>query len=291
MLISLSIIWQKCLDHPAADGVIRVDNYWCHSAILSTRPKETVSLSSSKPKIIGDAIDNSSDNSNSNGGGSSGNSGERISSSSSSSSSSDNNDENIISNSDSTKNVPQFDSNNAPSKNILPIKEKTKNTDDKTNNVESNLKNDIQNKLKKFDPRARLKEMKKFSEMKGGPAFAAKLRSKARSALLASKSLVLKNSNNSKDLIMIKTNDGNEADMKDFNEEDVVPIPKILAVDLPGMSFITLFCDDQKVSGVIFCSNYHLFQNAVKSVLYYIGVQTVINDRVRHTAIFDNRRP
>ena len=257
MLISLNlIILQKCLDHPAADGVIRVDNYWCHSAILSTRPKETVSLSSSKPKIIGDAIDNSSDNSNSDGGGSSGNSGERISSSSSSSNNSDNNDENIISNSDSTKNFPQFDSNSAPSKNILPIKEKAKNADDKTNNVESNLKNDIQIKLKKFDPRARLKEMKKFSEMKGGPAFAAKLRSKARAALMASQLLGVKNSNNNNKDSMKKNNDGNEVEVKDLHDDvEVEVVPKILAVDLPGMSFITLFCDDQKVSKIRFIWN------------------------------------
>ena len=35
MLVSKST---ECPDYPREDGVIRVDNYWCHSAILSTRP-------------------------------------------------------------------------------------------------------------------------------------------------------------------------------------------------------------------------------------------------------------
>ena len=92
--------------------------------------------------------------------------------------------------------------------------------------------------------------MKKFSEMKGGPAFAAKFRSKARAALMASQLLGVKNNNNNKDS-MKKNNDGNEVDMKDLHDDvevEVEVVPKILAVDLPGMSFITLFCDDQKVS-------------------------------------------
>ena len=98
--------------------------------------------------------------------------------------------------------------------------------------------------------------MKKFSEMKGGPAFAAKLRSKARAALMASQLLGVKNSNNNNKDSMKKNNDGNEVEVKDLHDDvEVEVVPKILAVDLPGMSFITLFCDDQKVSKIRFIWN------------------------------------
>ena len=74
--------------------------------------------------------------------------------------------------------------------------------------------------------------------MKGGSAFAAKLRSKAREALIAS-----------------RTSYSNFQDARKIQIEKKEELSKVidvnpciqLAVDLPGMSFITLFCDDQKV--------------------------------------------
>lgn len=102
-------------------------------------------------------------------------------------------------------------------------------------------------KPKKFDPRARLNELKRNANMKGGAAFAAKLRSKAREAIVASRA----------QLLSAKTAyDTKKAEDKTVSEvHQVVEIspPKVSAVDLPGMSFITLFCDDQKVIEIEVC--------------------------------------
>ena len=74
--------------------------------------------------------------------------------------------------------------------------------------------------------------------MKGGSAFAAKLRSKAREALLASRTSY----SNFQDARKMQIEKKEELS----KTIDVNPCIQ-LAVDLPGMSFITLFCDDQKV--------------------------------------------
>ena len=83
--------------------------------------------------------------------------------------------------------------------------------------------------------------------MKGGSAFAAKLRSQAREALLASRTSFTNFQEARKNLLEKKEEESAKA-------VDVSPCIQ-LAVDLPGMSFITLFCDDQKVKG---SSNYFL---------------------------------
>jgi hypothetical protein len=95
------------------------------------------------------------------------------------------------------------------------------------------------NRAKKFDPRARLNEIKRNANMKGGSAFAAKLRSQAREALLASRTSFTNFQDARKDLLEKKKEESAKA-------VDVSPCIQ-LAIDLPGMSFITLFCDDQKV--------------------------------------------
>jgi hypothetical protein len=62
MLISKST---ECADYPREDGVIRVDNYWCHSAILSTRAA-SAEESPSADDGPSSAGDNNSDRGNSN---------------------------------------------------------------------------------------------------------------------------------------------------------------------------------------------------------------------------------
>ena len=133
--------------------------------------------------------------------------------------------------------------------------------------ITDRIVSDITNKKqKKFDPRARLKEMRKMAEMKGGPVFAAKLRSNARKAMLATQNAFDKmkennlnnqnnndrNSNNDKKSGSgnnQNNNNNNDKNGENENGDDASnSLPKISAVDLPGMSFITLFCDDQKVS-------------------------------------------
>ena len=176
---------------------------------------------------------------------------------------------------------------------------------------------DITNKKqKKFDPRARLKEMRKMAEMKGGPVFAAKLRSNARKAMLATQNAFDKlkennlnnqnnndrNSNNMKSgSANNQNNNNNNSDKNGENENDddaSNSLPKISAVDLPGMSFITLFCDDQKVSHAdffsvclslysslyapIFYSHYHLVSYLIENLIfvffsYILGSAAVID--------------
>ena len=218
-----------------------MDNYWCHSAILSTRPKEdTSSIAAARSIISGDTgiqLAEGTDN------GSSG-----INSNSNSNSEYDN--------FNNPKNIPQLDTSSSvpPSP---PIGADI--IDNETNNINDNVKNKIQNRIKKFDPRARLKEIKKNAEMKSGPAFAAKLRSQARAALQASRLLIANNNENKNNIINVNDkdikknsiNDNNSNNINDTdtkNENQDIITPKILAVDLPGMSFITLFCDDQRVS-------------------------------------------
>ena len=75
--------------------------------------------------------------------------------------------------------------------------------------------------------------------MKGGTAFAAKLRSKAREALLASRTSFANFQDARKDNVVKKEELAKAVDVNPCIQ---------LAVDLPGMSFITLFCDDQKVN-------------------------------------------
>ena len=197
----------QCPDRPSTDGVIRVDNYWCHSAIISTRPIGP-SPSATKPNTIDtsvppqDAVKQSSvsgslpappspSNSNS------------ISSSSSTGSSG----------SGSSSSSSPYGRENKP------------------------------HRPRKFDPRARLNELKRNANMKGGSAFAAKLRSKAREALLASRTSY----SNFQDARKVKIEKKEEL----AKTIDVNPCIQ-LAVDLPGMSFITLFCDDQKVNNNIY---------------------------------------
>ena len=215
------------MDHPSTDGVIRVDNYWCHSAILSTRPKELSSIIPSSSNGI--------KNSEVQGEGSplppqDGVGGAGV---------------------DNGLNGPGFESPSTMS--VSPPLEPANSGSNSNSHSSSSTRTPgkRENMMKKFDPRARLSEMKRNAEMKGGPAFAAKLRSKARAAMLASREkfnlLQLKNkeNQNSKNNIAGEGNDGRDGDVR--TSDEAVRATKVLAVDLPGMSFITLFCDDQKV--------------------------------------------
>lgn len=180
--------------------MIRVDNYWCHSAILSTRPKG-VPAQTQKHSVVVEEIPPSPDP--------------------------------IISASGSGRGTPSraFSSVDTPSENFIVRS---------TTGINKRLK------PKKFDPRARLDELKRNANMKGGAAFAAKIRSKAREAMAASRA----------SLVSARTAyEMKKAEDKTVSEvQQVVEIstPKLSAVDLPGMSFITLFCDDQKVIDALY---------------------------------------
>jgi hypothetical protein len=189
------------------DGVIRVDNYWCHSAILSTRPKEA-------PIPVSPTV------------------------------------------SEAVSNGRQDE---PPTGNTLvtPPTDNTQTTDSPRADDHITIQEIVENsgiRHKKFDPRARLNELKRNAERKIGPEFAAKLRSRARAAMRASKAL-MNNENINKQDSDENVIDGSQKSIKDQGSgaeassehtKENCP-PKILAVDLPGMSFITLFCDDQKV--------------------------------------------
>ena len=91
-----------------------------------------------------------------------------------------------------------------------------------------------------------MNELKRNANMTGGSAFAAKLRSKARDALLASRTSF----SNFQDA----RKEHNHVEKKEEPPRAAEVNPCIqLAVDLPGMSFITLFCDDQKVNHLVSC--------------------------------------
>jgi hypothetical protein len=208
-LIDFNMINLQCNDHPANDGVIRVDNYWCHSAILSTRPKDIPVSLPVKTSYIDD------------------NSG------------SVNSPNNVSSSSDRERAYITASS--------LPITGRDIELDREanfSNNSNRNEKNsNKRNKIEIFDPKARLNDLRKNSSLKTGSLFAAKLRIKAREALKKSKNPFNK----------INENFNRQKDKKGHESARLEPeietklLPKISAVDLPGMSFITLFCDDQKV--------------------------------------------
>ena len=175
--------------------MIRVDNYWCHSAILSTRPKG-IPVQIQKPVLVEESPPSPDP---------------------------------VTSASGPLRGAPvrAFSSVDAPTENA---------------NMRRTTDSNKHMKPKKFDPRARLDELKRNANMKGGAAFAAKIRSKAREAMAASRA----------QLVSART----AYEMKKAEDKIVSEVhqdidnspPKLSAVDLPGMSFITLFCDDQKVA-------------------------------------------
>lgn len=172
-----------CHDYPANDGVIRVDNYWCHSAILSTRPRvpdlsPTSSVSIDSPSC-----------------------------------------------SDTKESIPSVPLETIPLKSI-PLEK----VDIKIDNSPS--------KIRKFDPRARINELKKNAAVKKDSFSAANIRKRAKTALNAMK-------NPSSDTSVKKNRNSNDKVLVDEPEPEKQAV--VSAVDLPGVSFITLFCDDQKV--------------------------------------------
>lgn len=189
----------QCPDRPSTDGVIRVDNYWCHSAIISTRP---TGPTASNAKHTAAAVDSNAP----------------------------------------VQEVAKPSPGSGPASPAPPDSSSSGSSSTSPKGHEKKP-----SRAKKFDPRARLNEIKRNANMKGGSAFAAKLRSQAREALLASRTSFTNFQDARKDLIEKKKEESAKA-------VDVSPCIQ-LAVDLPGMSFITLFCDDQKVKDA---ANYFL---------------------------------
>jgi hypothetical protein len=170
-----------CHDYPTNEGVIRVDNYWCHSAILSTRPR--------------------------------------------------------VSNPIATSPIPPNDPSPIDIKeDIPPIPLETKPLEPIPEVKSDNTENKRPFKIKKFDPRARLNELKKSAASKKDSFSAASLKKRAKTALHAMKNPSIDSS---------EKRNGNSKDKIEIEQSDALPV--ISAVDLPGVSFITLFCDDQKV--------------------------------------------
>ena len=168
-----------------------MDNYWCHSAILSTRPKEVIAVA------------------------------QKISSSDAGA---------VLARHDK----PVEDIVEAPPVQLPPPAAA----------VESGAAHSAYGSTirvpGKFNPRARLEELQRNANFKGGSAFAAKVRSKAREAIVASRAALVAAQRNSKKSAEVKTEQARV-------EPESLPPARISNVDLPGMSFITLFCDDQKV--------------------------------------------
>ena len=168
-----------------------MDNYWCHSAILSTRPKEVIAVA------------------------------QKISSSDTSA---------VLPRPDKPiEDIVEAPPVQLPPPAVVVESSAAHSAHGSTNTVPG-----------KFNPRARLEELQRNANFKGGSAFAAKVRSKAREAIVASRAaLVAAQRNNKKSA---------EAKIEQAKVElESLPPVRISNVDLPGMSFITLFCDDQKV--------------------------------------------
>jgi hypothetical protein len=175
-------------------GVIRVDNYWCHSAILSTRPR----VSSPGTTCIPD--DTSSTN-----------------------------PKETIPSTTPVEPIPGF------SEPGFSVPRYTEPVEPKPIEKRDSTENKSPFKIKKFDPRARLNELKKSAATKKDSFSAASLKKRAKLALNSMKNPTI-------DMSEKKVNSHYKVDT-----EEAVKIPVISAVDLPGVSFITLFCDDQKV--------------------------------------------
>jgi hypothetical protein len=191
--------------------VIRVDNYWCHSAILSTRPKG-VPLQVQKPVLI---------------------------------------EESSPSPDPVSASGP---ARGAPVRAFSPVDTPTSTENAHIRSITDSNKN---MKPKKFDPRARLNELKKNANMKGGAAFAAKIRSKAREAMAASRAQLLSAKT------AYETKKAEDKIVSEVHQVVDNSPPKLSAVDLPGMSFITLFCDDQKVIEIRRVSHFILIRHYV----------------------------
>lgn len=169
-----------------------MDNYWCHSAILSTRPKEVIPVAQKIPSIDAGAVPARPDK-------------------------------------------PIEDIVEAP-----PVWLPPPVVVEVESGAAHNALGSSQTAPAKFNPRARLEELQRNANFKGGSAFAAKVRSKAREAIVASRSALVAAQRNSKKSA--------EAEIEQVRvEPESLPPIRISNVDLPGMSFITLFCDDQKV--------------------------------------------
>ena len=186
------------MDRPPAEGVIRVDNYWCHSAILSTRPKVVKAVPQKFSSVNVDAnVDVVTARS-------------------------DKLTEDIV------EAIPLPVPVSPPAVVVVQSSE---------------VRNDhgsMHTMPSQFNPRARLEELQRNAKFKGGSALAAKLRSKAREAIVASRAA----------LVAAQKNNRKSAEVKIQQvevEAELLPPVMVSDVDLPGMSFITLFCDDQKV--------------------------------------------
>ena len=202
----IDVLPLQCADHPREDGVIRVDNYWCHSAILSTRSS---SSSASDHTSGSHVVDNKSGS----------NEGLNIENKSQ-----DDHQSTDHPNDENTSSTPSPSHQQQQSKSKFPMIIRSP----------ADLKV-FQERRKKLEERAK-QNWKKFGSRFRIPNAKAPRRSIDQED--DERNQNQKNNNNDR---------GSAFDEQDTTHSSSSSSSHIAAVDLPGTSFITLFCDDQKV--------------------------------------------